>query len=302
VEKADAKRPDKTILTVIFSFNRAMQLDALLNSLLYCCRDPGMLDVNVIYKTTGGQHEQNYALLEHTRGSEKNITFLRETSFKDDLLGIIPSTPKIRLRPFKQSDPRYILFLVDDCLFVEHFSIADMLRALKTSPKSLGFSLRLGRNTTRYYVKDRPQQLPDFSAHNSDVVKFNWVNANAYFGYPLEISSSLYSLDDVSPLLRGLDYRNPNELEAGLASKARKLFSGKKPDLLCYNRSIAFCSPVNMVQTVFDGNRVGRDVNLSVENLADLYAKGYRVDIERLFGFVPDSAHQEVDLPFVKVS
>ena len=95
------------------------------------------------------------------------------------------------------------------------------------------------------------------------------------------------------------DYGGPNELETALANNAGKLFT-KKTHLMCFNKSVAFCAPVNKVQTIAKHNRAGNKKHLSSKYLAERFAEGWRVDMNEFYGFVPVSAHQEVELHLKK--
>jgi hypothetical protein len=44
------------------------------------------------------------------------------------------------------------------------------------------------------------------------------------------------------------------------------------------------------------GNRANKNKKYSAENLLNLYEKGVRIDPNEFYGFVSESAHQEVDL------
>jgi hypothetical protein len=173
----------------------------------------------------------------------------------------------------------------------------------------LGFSLRLGTNTTHCYVLDKPQLLPVLmetslpvreSFHNQhnipSVLKFDWTNSDLDFGYPLEVSSSIYRLKDIRPVINILPFQNPNFLESRLSKQAYR-FRVNKPYLLCYDKSATFCNPVNKVQVIHQ-NRVGLNRNYSIEELTRKFEIGERVKVTQYSGFVPTGCHQEVDMVF----
>ena len=114
------------------------------------------------------------------------------------------------------------------------------------------------------------------------------------FAYPLELSSSVYRVSELLPQILSLSFNNPNTLESNMAQQARAL-RDRFPYLLCYERSVTFCNPLNMVQTVYP-NRVRQGSEYSTERLAQLFEEGYRVNVESYKGFVSNACHQEVDL------
>ncbi len=191
------------------------------------------------------------------------------------------------------------MFLVDDALFVRDFEISDLIDELDKNPDALGFSLRLGRNTTHCYTRNVEQRLPAFSTSSNGALKFKWTEGDLDFGYPLEVSSSLYRLGEIFALANLVPFSNPNEMEGNIAAHAKNL-TNKQPFLFCPNRSLAFCNPVNVVQTI-SANRAGEVVSHSSSQLAKLFDEGYRIKVEAYSNFIPISCHQEVALELQQV-
>ena len=306
------------LLTVLFSRDRALQLDATIRSFYLHCEDAKRADLRVLYSASDERHERQYQDVhrEHARGG--SLSLLRERDFRLDLLRILAdaadqgiagsvrrivgaageSIASLLPRAFGLRPDANVLFLVDDNLFVRPFRLEQIERALATNPDALGFSLRLGRNTTHCYALDRAQRTPEFSLLPPGILAFDWTSADADFGYPLEVSSSVYRLRDILPLIASVPFRNPNTLESELASRSSQ-FCARHPTLLSFETSVTFCNPVNKVQTEF-ANRAGADAAHSSEGLADLFSKGYRIDVSAYQGMIPTGCHEEVGLRFVE--
>ncbi len=271
----------RTTVGVLFSRDRPLQLDATLRSFFLHARDPGSVRLNVLYTTSSADVELAYG----TVASEyPGVTFVRETRFKDDVMALLDGAQEI-------------LFLVDDNIFVAPFSVRDASAALLAHRDALGFSFRLGRNTTYCYMLDKQQRLPDFDEGPGGVLRFSWCDADHDFGYPLELSSSLYRAADLREVLAEVAFSNPSTLEAGLARRA-SLFSKSRPTLLCGATSATFCAPVNRVQTTFVLNRAGADAGHTAPALLERYQRGDRLDVASYAGFVPRACHEEVELRF----
>jgi GT2 family glycosyltransferase len=266
---------------LIFSKDRAMQLDCTLRSFLRHCRDPERTAIKVLYAASDELHQAQYRELARAYPA---VELRREQDFKRDLLAMV--------RPYD-----HLLFLVDDNIFVGSFAFAEMLEALRAQPDALVFSLRLGENTRYCYMLNRPQALPAMRELGPGVRTYDWTAAEHDYGYPLEVSSSLFRARDMLPLLEQLEYGNPNTLEVRL-DQCRALVRDGLPSLACYARSVTFCCPANKVQTVCRSNRAGCEQAYAPESLAELFARGYRIDVDALAGLVPDGCHQEVVLPF----
>jgi glycosyltransferase involved in cell wall biosynthesis/predicted SAM-dependent methyltransferase len=264
---------------VIFSKNRAMQLDAALKSFYSHCSDPGEIKMNVLYAVSG-RHAEQYKQL---AAEYADVNFIKEDNFRTQLLNIVNGTD-------------YILFLVDDNIFVNDLSMAEIIKSLNENTDSIGFSLRLGRNTGFCYPKNSIQHLPHFSQVKPGILIYDWTTAHLDFNYPLEVSSSLYRTSEVLPVLEKAQYKNPNTLE-GVFAEVRGYYAGHRQKLLCFESSAAFCIPVNKVQEDVP-NRSGSDAAYDAESLADMFDRGERIDISVFNGFVPSACHQEVELKF----
>jgi GT2 family glycosyltransferase len=272
-----------TLLTaVIFSKDRPLQLDATIRSLLGNCEDVEVADLKVLYLASTPAFSAGYRILaiEHER-----VSFHPESDFKADLLGLVEASA-------------YVLFLVDDTIFVGPTSLGRTIEVLDEDPACLAFSYRLGRNTTYCYSLDKPQGVPTFDVRGSGILTFEWTASEHDFGYPLELSSSLYRAPDVLPLLRTLGYRNPNTLESVLARQT-EAFREKSPLLACYARSVAFSVPANLVQTEWE-NRTNGNLALTTEALRDAFARGQRLDVDRYRGLVANACHQELEFLFTR--
>ena len=266
---------------LLFSKDRAMQLDATIRSFCIYCHDMQNIHIKVLYAASNLENEQQYQELAKTY---PQIEFIREVNFQSQVLASIATY-------------EYVLFLVDDNIFVRDFSIKNMIESLNTYPDALGFSLRLGTNTSYCYPLRVDQQLLTFSSVEHGFILFDWTLAEYDFAYPLEVSSSVYRTYDIICILQD-SFVNPNTLEAYLNN--RKMAFSHKNLLLCNQYSYTFCNPVNKVQNTFN-NRAGETFYYSIEQLREMFAKGYRIKVEEYSGFIPNACHQEVNLTFIKV-
>lgn len=303
------------MIGIVFSRDRAMQLDATLRSFLLHCQDAERVCLVVLYLATTPQHSRQYDLL---ATQYHQVQFVEERDFRRDLLFIMMSSGEqktldayraflinsgtrisllLRVLPLPRPDGN-VLFLVDDNIVTQDFQLELIQNSLNDHPNALGFSLRLGNNTTHYYVHDKPQLRPELQSLPNEIKAFDWTDATGYFGYPLEVSSSVYRLSELVPLMLRIPFRSPNSLESDLSVRA-KGFRREKPRLLCFESSVTFCAPMNMVQDEWE-NRVSRDRDYSSDKLADLFDQGYRIDVHKFSGFVPSGCHQEVELSFVR--
>lgn len=264
----------KSLVCLIFSKNRAMQVQATIESFLLHCEES--VDITVLYKATSLLHRKQYERLQRRF---RDIDFQEEYDFQIQVQSIV-------------SQFQEVLFLVDDNIFIKDFSLSDVTESLRENPDAVGFSLRLGRNTVYCYAKDKKQKLPEFEVLDNGILKYSWTQSVYDFSYPMEISSSVYQVCDIIGLLKERQYSNPNYFEGMLASSVN-MCRGSRNKLLCYDQSVVFSNPANLVQNVSDNRCSG---NYSVDELAKRFDAREKFDVEALSGFVPNSCHQEVEI------
>ena len=270
----------KNTVAIIFSKDRAMQLNATIESFLLHCTDNDNVDLNILYNTSTKLYTNQYDQL---KSRFPEINFIRETDFRHQTLSLIEKN-------------EYVLFLVDDNIFVKPFSIQNTIYFLQKEGDAIGFSLRLGKNTTYCYPLSSQQRIPAFMEVGEGILKYCWLNEQHDFGYPLEVSSSVYRSKDMLRLLSRLDFTNPNTLEGTMASN--KYFEPNLRHLLTFDESVTFCNPVNIVQNVTN-NKFGKLNNYTSKELADYFSQGKLIDVEKYIGFTPNASHQEMELYFI---
>ncbi|MEA3348715.1 MAG: hypothetical protein U9Q39_06615, partial [Pseudomonadota bacterium] len=271
-----------TITGIIFSKDRALQLDAGLRSFFRHCQDPDTINIKIIYTCSNDFFAGQYQKLEK---EYTTCSFIKEADFKADIMSSLKSA-------------EYILFLVDDNIFTQEFTLLEATQQLESNPEVLAFSLRLGYNTRNCYILNTKQPLPNFTDIATNISLFNWTVAEGDFGFPLDVSSSIYRVSDLMPLLQRLDFHDPNTLELYL-SHHKNIYEKIAPKLACFNNSVTFCNPVNIVNTSCVC-RAGERQEYSSLEFAKLFAQGLRIDIEKFTQFIPGGCHQEAELSFFK--
>ncbi|MCE5242585.1 MAG: glycosyltransferase [Syntrophobacteraceae bacterium] len=266
------------MIGILFSKDRGMQLDATLRSFFRHCRDTGMVDLKVLYTASSALHEQQYDDLRREYGS---VEFLKEEFFRNDVLALLMSR-------------EYVLFLADDAVFVRGFRLADAVESLQGHTDAIGFSLRLGENTTGRGPQDAPRNIPALTEVSEGIIKYRWIEAEHDFGVPLELSGSVYRTQDLLALLKQLPFMGPADLEAGMDAH-KSLYAQYRPFLLCHRKSIVFRNPVDKTPS---GSPDGSAGDCGVEKLAVMFRDGLRIAVEVYDGFTPESCKQAVEPQF----
>lgn len=274
--------PDTSVTCLVFSKDRAAQLLALLDSMKIQCSDFLNTNISVLYRATSSVHEKQYKVVQ---ALHPHVNFIPEVGLEADVHRVLSST-------------KYIAFMVDDCIVVNPFSFSDAF-LLEAHTDAIGLSLRLGRNTTYCYPHRCNQKVPKFSSVGSNFLKFNWTTSEYDFGYPLELSSSIYRAKDILRLKSYFCIHTVNGFESDLYHY-RELLRKEKPYLLCYDPGRAFCNPLNIVGSVaVNKNRHSEAAKYRVDCLSDNFELGLKINVVPIFDCSIVGCHQEVDLSWV---
>jgi hypothetical protein len=258
---------------IIFSKDRACQLDLLLRSIKVFFKGWDKLTFNIIYKYSSEDYRKGY---EKVKSIHKEFNYVLETDFKRDTLRYLSTNNPLTM------------FGVDDDVFKEGFSLdcpeIDMLRNQDVSC----VSLRMHPGINYCYTENRPTPPPNFI--NTNPYVWEWKNLLGDWSYPMSLDFNIFRTADISNRCHVLPYSNPNTFEGNLAA-----IPILKPLMVCFKKSKIFNIPVNKVQTV-NGNRFG---GISADFLNSKFLEGHQVDLEPLKGFENISAHQETELTLI---
>lgn len=262
---------------LFFSKDRPLQLELTLSTCKHFSTDWDEDYPVVLYKASTDRYQRAYDSLE---GKFPGVKFVKEHHFMSDVKDILSSA-------------EHILFSVDDCVFTNYFSTKEIVSLIEKH-NSIGFSLRLGKNTTWCYPLSASNKIPLFGRVTDNIIKFD-CRGNGFgdFYYPMELSSSLYKASDITRLLGKYLFSNPNTLESIMHTRRHSV--EYKPTLMCFETSVAFSNPINKVQKV-NNNRAGESISYSPEYLLEKYERGYKIDEAAFYGFVSNGCHQEVEI------
>lgn len=269
---------------VIFSFDRPLQLYALLESEERYFK--GILEKHVIYRSSNEQYEQGYEIVKekfekvvfHQQGSNPHVDF-----------------KPLTLKAAFESPAPYILFAVDDIVVKEATDITECIKVLENYD-AYAFYLRLGKNLTACYSMQRNQPQPVFTEEEPDLFSWHFNKGYLDWCYPHTVDMTIYRKKDIEGSLRILSYHIPNRLEAGWMwrSQTRNII-GKKG--LCYAASKIVNLPLNRVQHDYPMNPVMTE--FSPKDLLDQFLAGNKMDIDLLYKVENRSAHMEHSPTFI---
>lgn len=266
---------------IIFSKDRAAQLDLLIRSLKLNFKEFNNSNITVLYNFSNNEYLKSYKIIENNNEFEIPIKFVPDNfygSFKESLMKIIDSNNELTM------------FLVDDIIFKAPFSLNDKeIEYVKNNQEIIAHSLRLWKGIDHCYATNSPNSIPKF-------VKgciWNWTNAEGDWNYPMSVDGNIYRTNFIFDKINNINFKNPNQLEAGLSATAER----SKSYLSCYvDESKLLNIPANIVQQTY-ANRHGNIV--SVEELNDCFLNSQRLSYQHVLNYQNNTVHVEIPLKWI---
>jgi len=265
---------------IVFSKDRALQLHALLASSLE--KVTPHIPFHVLYHASTPAHQRAYEEVMDLF-PRASISFHKQASggsFRDDLMRLLQAICSER-----------IFFLVDDVVFTEDFHVEDFAR-LDTD--TFVTTLRMGLNLKKCYTLQAEQPLPPFTPGSTkETMMWTWGDGLHDWSYPISVDGHFFSTHEMTTMIRLIDFSAPNTLEDQL-QKFRRFFLPRTG--ICYRKSKIVNIPCNKVQ-LENKNLCG---TLHQDSLLEQWQQGYQMDFRGLYGFINESAHQDILFKFIK--
>jgi hypothetical protein len=261
---------------IVFSRDRASQLELFLRSMKFYFREFSQHRVNVLYTYSNNKFKDGYDKLINIH-NDNNINYIKEVdSFKNHVLLLM--------------DPEnsYTVFFVDDIVFKNDFSLDSLQFKLFTLKEEiLTLSLRLHPYLTYCYAARVRMRQPNFDSN----LIFKWYGETGDYNYPMSLDGHIFRTKDILNLTKIISFNNPNSYESILAG-----YPLNRPKMICFEDSIIVNNPINKVQNF--NNNVHGDV--SADYLNDKFLNGYIIDFEDFKGIKNISCHQEIKINFIE--
>jgi len=260
---------------IIFSKNRANQLELFLRSMKFYFKEFSESTINVLYTYSDDNFKAGYDKL-FTIHKDSNIKYIKETDvFKHHVLLLL--NPEIL----------YTVFFVDDIVFKNPFSLeSKQFKLFSMNNDILTLSLRLHPNLTYCYAAGFRISPPSFDSN----LLFKWYGQQGDYGYPMSLDGHFFRTNDILPIIKVISFNNPNSFESILSN-----YPLNRSKMICFEESIIINNPINKVQN-FNNNFHG---NISAEFLNDKFLDNYIIDLYDFKGLKNISCHQEIEIRLI---
>lgn len=265
----------KKVDFIVFSKNRPMQLQALLESLFHFVEPSVVNSVRVLF-TFDPQYQNGYSKI---LDRFPNVVFIKENDFRHQTISAISESGE------------HVCFLVDDIIFYKETS-DDIL----PKPSEVCFSLRLGKNCKYSHPANSWYNLPKFQEEENSI-SWDWTSGEYDFGYPFSLDGHVFRKDDILQSLRLAIFRSPNSLENVLVYWNPLLEKFKRMRMRSFHQSCLVGIPVNRVNNEVP-NRFGLEFSMAEPELQSLFNQGKRIAWETMDFSTVQGPHKEIKFKF----
>lgn len=274
LEKNIKPKEKNGICGIIFSKDRAMQLEALFSSI----RDNAagfFNELYVVYKATDRKYRYSYEVIKE---DYPEVNFIKEVDFQ------------LNIESCLETRCRFTMFLTDDDIIFRPIN-RQCLTMLDS--RVICFSFRLGVNISYCYSNDKPNRLNAFY-ESGDFIAWDWTKEELDFAYPLSVTAHLFRTKVIKNLLEDIYYPSPNIMEGKLQSKLNQI-----PNIMVANEYSSIVGvPANRVN-IDTNNRNGLSHPYSTQELNEMFRSNKRIDISQMDFSKINACQQELPYVFV---
>ena len=260
---------------LIWSKDRACQLDLLLRSIKWAVSDMSKIKISVVRKCTNQKFADGYLRVykEHP-----DVLFMFQKGFEIDTKKVLNS-----------SQSEYFMPLVDDDVFVDKFDMnTSLYKAFLLDSETVCLNLRMSPQINVCFTKGIKTPPPILESYHEGF-KWNWKGLPGEWGYPMSVTSHIFRTKEYRELLKHASFHNPPSLE----SVTMKRKPNNKPFMICYDKAKTIDIPLNSVQK----HETKKHMHISQEGLNAQFLFGKSISLEKIIqDCTPFATHQEISV------
>lgn len=274
------KPVDMRVDTVLFSFDRPLQLYAYLESTERYLT--GVNETHVIYRSSQSAYEQGYQRV--ARRFPKVLFHKQSDRPHDDFKSLVLASVYSN-----SSICPYVMFAVDDIVIKDHADLEVCTKAMESN-KAWGFFLRLGKNITHCYSLNSATPCPEGKDIGKTMFSWKFSKGDGDWGYPNNVDNTIYRKKDIMNFLKNDSFQHPNSLEYNWQRWRDMEGTG-----ICFVTSININIPMNLVN--LSSNRCNH--SFTPQELLLKFQQGLKMDIGPFYRVKNRSAHVDFTPTFV---
>lgn len=251
------------IISIIFSKDRAMQLDGFLAS--YFENVENYSEIKVLYHVSNEAHKKSYIDLQKIYENFP-VEFIQETNFRANLIDALEKSSEDRL-----------IFYVDDMLFSQKI---DYNWLKNINPLNDIVCLSRGKDLNYSTVLAKKLEVPSFNKISENLYRFKWNEISEFsdWTYPIGVSGYMFSRLEITAMIKATKFKAPNSLEHNLQQFLPYFIMRGG---ICLENVATPCVHTNLTQTEGYNNILG---HYSLEELLDLWNINKRINYSEFIG------------------
>lgn len=274
------------LLVLVFSYNRAMQLDFTLRSMFHYFHSDSYRVV-VLYHSSEN-HAESYSRLIDKYRFDPRVSFVlrRKGSFFRETLPYLFSIrnlyrflkyshlrntgcefKSVVQRILMESLCEFVMFSTDDTVFYKDQEFGDNEKELlRASP---------AQRSLRFFVGSNVVGCPSELSLSNGFIKWDYVGGqtSGNWAYPFAVDATIYSTSGLLNIIQPLLYNSPSTFEGYVCRQmivAKMFREGYSP---MYSSVVGL--PLNKVQCIVENKHGGYDVAY----LNEMFLQGYELDV-----------------------
>jgi hypothetical protein len=257
-----------SVNTIVFSRDRAMQLDAFIRSVRRFA--PGLMpNLSIVYAATAEDFRKGYEVLQR---EASDVYWRSEDDFRSDVRALVGTHD-------------YVVFNTDDDLYYKRTD------RFYLDEETACFSFRLGLNTVYCYPLDQEERVSEPELHRTWFA-WRWVDQSVgTLGYPLALNGHVFRANELKEWLYEIEFSNPNELESAL----QQFLIETRPKIAAFRHSRLVNVPANLVNETHPNRNWGV---YTLDELNKRFLAGERIEIEAMDFAHVHAAHEEIPYVF----
>ncbi|MCH9621150.1 MAG: hypothetical protein S4CHLAM20_05660 [Chlamydiia bacterium] len=271
---------------VVFSYNRPMQLYALLESI-----EKYVSNIKHLYVLcrSDSAYKEGYRIVQ--KDFVKAEFIFQDENKQKEYAMFKPLLVDLVLNK-ERSDSDYCLFAVDDNIVFDYFDLNEHRSFLESHSDIYAFFYRLGQNISKQeYTRRGNPVLPLFNDHNSNILSWKFSEGSMVWHYPNNVDFTLYRKDQIKDAILNIRYNDPNQFEGKWCLVVPKALKGA-----CCRHSKIVNIPMNRVNTSALNKFIG---TYTINELNNLFLEGKKLDISFVDSTMVNSVHQNFAFKFI---
>jgi len=276
------KQAPPVVVSLVFSFDRPLQLQALIKSLVQ--NQHVTRDVIVVYRSSSPAIGLSYQRVFNSFHNQIHLTTIQE-----DNGGLKPAL----LNAFNRIECSHYLLYVDDQVVFKSLTKAEAHAALTGADV---FTYRLGLNTRYCYTLNKAQAIPPYQIEG-DIIYWSIGQGENDFRYPFSFDGTFIPSLYLKLCCRFLSYKGPNSLEG-----AMNYSLWLAPILRLRMAAPSHQKCVNFVLGRVQDEVANRSLNCDINRLHQLYLDGFELRASPELSETVASPHCETGFEIVDQS